>query len=360
MSEGATSQEHSQKYSLRWNNHRSNMLTVFGDLLQTEAFTDVSLVADSGRIIKCHKIVLAACSSYFQTLFVALPCPHPTIILKDVKYTELRAILEFIYRGEVTVQQEQLSNLLKIAEMLQVKGLVEHNGNDSVGERFSTYSDFRRHEDMMETSLSPPPAISTSTNANSMAAHSSSHVSPPHSTGDTYSGFYSKPLGTTSDMSQIQSHLAFWPLSLPLHQGVSTGHQISPHSSPAASVLCPGGGGGSSHDGFETTSPLKLVKKTLHSNLLTNHDTPILRTVLGQGQADSSVPLLQSDNHESIHFRANNGSAIDNDSRRSNTDLAHGEAAHSSYMDIPSMDEDEKQPSPQSHIGDNKTSNRLF
>ena len=113
----------SQQYCLRWNNHRSNLLTVFEQLLQTEAFTDVTL-AVNGTSIKCHKMVLAACSSYFQSLFLDNACPHPIVVFKDIQYAEIRAILEYMYRGEVNVAQEQLPSLLKVAEALRVKGIL--------------------------------------------------------------------------------------------------------------------------------------------------------------------------------------------------------------------------------------------
>lgn len=360
------SDDSSQKYCLRWNNHQSNLLTVFDDLLQTEAFTDVSLVADNNQIIKCHKIVLAACSSYFQSLFIALPCQHPIIILKDVKYSELRAILEYIYHGEVNVQQNQLRDLLQIAQMLQIKGLIEYDNNIE-----GQLSDNDQQEDLMETSLSPPPAISTSTNASNMAVHSSGHMSPPHSTDGIYSGFYSKSSSinqTASEINQLHNQLAYWPL---LHH---VGQQLSPRSSSILpSALSGNGGSSSSRDnGFESSPPHKRLKKPLHSNLLqssllhsnllSNRDTPILRTVLGQGHADSSVTgvsLLQPNNHESMHFRSSsNGSANDNDNHRRPIDSAHNETAHSSHTD-PSIDEDEKRPSSQSHTTNTK-SGRLF
>jgi hypothetical protein len=56
------------------------------------------------------------------------PCKHPIVILKDVGHKELVAILQFMYRGEVNVRQEELTTFLKTAEMLQIKGLT---GNDS-------------------------------------------------------------------------------------------------------------------------------------------------------------------------------------------------------------------------------------
>ncbi|XP_037071670.1 protein tramtrack, beta isoform-like, partial [Pollicipes pollicipes] len=113
-----------QQFCLKWNNHHSNLLNVFEALLHTEAFTDVTLAVD-GASIKCHKMVLAACSPYLQTLLAEHVTTHPIVVLKDIRLHEMRALLEYMYRGEVNVAQEQLGSLLKVAETLQIKGLVE-------------------------------------------------------------------------------------------------------------------------------------------------------------------------------------------------------------------------------------------
>ncbi|XP_076300331.1 uncharacterized protein LOC143218774 [Lasioglossum baleicum] len=324
----------SQQYCLRWNNHRSNLLTVFDELLQNEAFTDVTLAVEGGVSVKCHKMVLAACSSYFQKLFVDLPCKHPIVVLKDVKYSEIKAILEYMYRGEVNVAQEQLAGLLKVAEVLKVKGLVEENGSSSQG---------RREE--VETSTSPPPAISTSTT--SSAAHSSGHTSPPHSTGSSYTVYGKSPLDRVPN--RLPMHM--WPhAGIPISAHTGSNHQAAPPHLSQHSILT-----GSYDNGFET-SPLKLKKL---SNMLMNRDTPILRTVLGQGHADSSqgIPLLHPDSHENNHFKttSSNSSSNDNDRRNSQDISTQGEPAHSPYMDVSMMDEDDKQPLPQSYPPDVKT-----
>lgn len=51
------------------------------------------------------------------------PCQHPVIILQDVHFTELEALLVFIYKGEVNIEQKNLPALLKAAETLQIRGL---------------------------------------------------------------------------------------------------------------------------------------------------------------------------------------------------------------------------------------------
>jgi len=113
-----------QQYCLRWNNHQHNLLSVFEDLLNHEAFVDVTIACD-GLNLKAHKMVLSACSPYFQSMFYNTPDKHPVVFLKDVRYDEMKALLEFMYRGEVSVDQENLSSLLKVAEGLKIKGLAD-------------------------------------------------------------------------------------------------------------------------------------------------------------------------------------------------------------------------------------------
>lgn len=100
------------------------MVTVFDQLLTNESLVDVTLACE-GLSLKAHKIVLSACSPFFQNLFLENPCKHPIVIMKDMKYAELKAIVDFIYKGEVNVSHYQLTGLLKTAELLNIKGLME-------------------------------------------------------------------------------------------------------------------------------------------------------------------------------------------------------------------------------------------
>nr|CAD7392049.1 unnamed protein product [Timema cristinae] len=114
-----------QHYCLRWNNYQSNMTSVFHQLLRNEAFVDVTLACNDSSL-KAHKVVLSACSSYFQKLLLENPCKHPTIIMpQDVCFSDLKFIIEFVYRGEIDVSQAELQSLLKTADQLKIKGLCE-------------------------------------------------------------------------------------------------------------------------------------------------------------------------------------------------------------------------------------------
>lgn len=111
-------------YSLRWNNHQSHILSAFSALLQAEALVDVTLVC-AEISVRAHKVVLSACSPFFHHIFSENPCKHPIIVLKDFYGWEIQAIVDFMYRGEISVRQERLQALLKAGESLQVRGLVQ-------------------------------------------------------------------------------------------------------------------------------------------------------------------------------------------------------------------------------------------
>lgn len=74
------------------------------------------------------QMVLSACSPYFQVLFTNTPDDkHPILILKDITLADMKSLLDFMYRGEVSVDQERLTAFLRVAESLRIKGLTEVN-----------------------------------------------------------------------------------------------------------------------------------------------------------------------------------------------------------------------------------------
>lgn len=117
-----------QQFCLRWNQHHGSLVSVFEELRSREAFVDVTLVCEGGASLKAHKLVLSACSPFFEALFADNPCAHPVIIMSQTREADLRTLLEFMYRGEVNVAQEQLPALLRAAELFQVRGLAEVAG----------------------------------------------------------------------------------------------------------------------------------------------------------------------------------------------------------------------------------------
>ncbi|KAH8363970.1 hypothetical protein KR084_001062 [Drosophila pseudotakahashii] len=114
---------------LSWSHHQSTLAGVFENLLENESLADCTVAAE-GKYHKAHKLVLSAFSPYFAALLQEQYDKHPIFMLKDVKYQELRALMIYMYRGEVHIPQSQLADLLKAAESLQIKGLQQDNNQE--------------------------------------------------------------------------------------------------------------------------------------------------------------------------------------------------------------------------------------
>ena len=63
--------------------------------------------------------------SIFQGLLETNENKNPVIVLRDVPYPQLTAILEFMYTGEVNIGQDQLYSFIRTGMKLRVKGLSE-------------------------------------------------------------------------------------------------------------------------------------------------------------------------------------------------------------------------------------------
>lgn len=102
------------------------MIDSFQKLYNDEVLVDCTLSA-SGGTIRAHKLVLSACSPYFTQLFSTFtnPYQYPVVVMKDMPFTDLKAIIEFMYRGEVTVPQSILPSVLESAKTLSVTGLCD-------------------------------------------------------------------------------------------------------------------------------------------------------------------------------------------------------------------------------------------
>lgn len=55
-------------FCLRWNNYQSNMVSELDSLRSDEDLVDVTLSCE-GQLLKAHKVILSACSSYFRNVF---------------------------------------------------------------------------------------------------------------------------------------------------------------------------------------------------------------------------------------------------------------------------------------------------
>ncbi len=119
-----------QRFALTWTDYRSSLVSAFESLRADEELVDVTLGCQ-GRRFGAHKVLLSACSPYFRALLRGMhPGQHPVIMLhgSEANAPDLEAILEFVYSGEVSVEESRLNSFLMSARALQIIGLTEGCG----------------------------------------------------------------------------------------------------------------------------------------------------------------------------------------------------------------------------------------
>lgn len=117
----------SELLKLSWKDQPSFSLA-FKDMRNEEDLFDITLSVGSQQI-KAHKLVMSVSSPFFKNLIHQNPHPHPLIYLKGVDFSTLQSILDFIYYGEITVEQKVLSTFLSVADELKIKGLTSQPQN---------------------------------------------------------------------------------------------------------------------------------------------------------------------------------------------------------------------------------------
>jgi len=114
-----------EKYCLKWNDFTSNLSVAFQEMRTDEDFFDITLLTEDSEI-RCHKLVLGACSPHFRQIIKRLASiPNPAIYLRGVRHEDIKNILEFMYVGEVNVTHEDLDSFLGVAQDLSIKGLTQ-------------------------------------------------------------------------------------------------------------------------------------------------------------------------------------------------------------------------------------------
>jgi len=117
-----------ENFKLRWNDHHSIFFSTAEALCQGDHLTDVTLSCGK-REFSAHKLVLSVCSTYFNELFTPKsnknrPANGAAIVyLKDVDAHHMELLLNFMYRGEINVEEAELMDLIATARGLSIRGL---------------------------------------------------------------------------------------------------------------------------------------------------------------------------------------------------------------------------------------------
>ena len=113
------------QFLLRWELHDKNRGASLADLWKNDRFLDVTVVCDDDQI-DAHKLMLSAASPLLQKILLRNEnhVGRPLLYLRGTRKLQLQSLLEFIYKGEVSVHPENLENFIKLANSLEIEGLV--------------------------------------------------------------------------------------------------------------------------------------------------------------------------------------------------------------------------------------------
>jgi len=155
-----------QMLDLKWLHFPKHLAEWSSKLLMDESSQDIWIKCNDG-IIGAHKIVLSSCSTWFRDSsqdFYWAPHFKPLLVLWDTRLEEMRLILEYMYLGEVQVDERRLLKFLDLASKLKVKGLLlgkenSHGNKDSSREK-NSYEESEM--DLNDSSIKPDPSAMSS------------------------------------------------------------------------------------------------------------------------------------------------------------------------------------------------------
>ena len=139
----------SETFCLQWDDFQSNASSSFENLRNEDYLHDVTLVSDDNCEIFAHKLVLSACSEYFKNIFKNRKVQTETLLcLNGTSSKDLNNILDYIYFGEVKIQEEELERFLDISQRFKLNGL--NGAKRSVLKTESTDASLTRIEEQLK------------------------------------------------------------------------------------------------------------------------------------------------------------------------------------------------------------------
>ena len=144
-------------FHLSWKTSDENLLSTLSRQARKSAFSDLVLVCEDNEIVSAHQVILSSSSSFLRSLLLQhkenLTGERPTILIPDITKQDLEDLLQFMYHGTVTLEENRyqhlvnLSKLFGFEEKLQVEKQKENLTDERSLERlFKTKKSFVKLE----------------------------------------------------------------------------------------------------------------------------------------------------------------------------------------------------------------------
>ena len=111
-----------ESFSLDWNEYNDHLKDLMFKMIKTTEYSDVTLMCDDFQF-NAHKSILSACSPELCKIIQLTPEKNPVIYLRGVHSKEMEALIEFMYLGRTRIKQDDLQELLNVAQDLKIRGI---------------------------------------------------------------------------------------------------------------------------------------------------------------------------------------------------------------------------------------------
>ena len=141
-----------EKYELKWTDFQQYLPDSLSLLRSSSKFTDVTLVSSDNKCIKAHQVILSSSSEYFNNVLTENSHPHPLICLDGINSEELKQVVEYMYSGEVKVEQAFLDRFMTIAKKFELIGLFKESEekDDSKKAKIDSKNDTKKGSSNLE------------------------------------------------------------------------------------------------------------------------------------------------------------------------------------------------------------------
>ena len=133
MSSTSSEDEIEEEFSLELKNDEEsigNLPNTFKSLWESRLTSGNVTLCIGNELILAHKLVLASSSIYFKEILEWNPSENPFIVLdKDLNLDWLMKCIEFMYLGQIDIQEEKVDDFLKVAKYLKIDGLSNNTYN---------------------------------------------------------------------------------------------------------------------------------------------------------------------------------------------------------------------------------------